>query len=191
MDIRLRQENQYKSIDSKLFVRFPFVSSLHCRIVYNRRKIQCTCRSDSLCKLFYNRQYFCVTWNQFSATISQNKRSAACFDFIIHFDFYRSIYVPFSPGTGEYVFDLNVFCRVDNRIVNDRNQELEKYCIGREFVMDILIEIIAEFFTVLFGSQANKLGADREVPKWVKILFLILAVAFIAGILYLCWRLSE
>ena len=60
-----------------------------------------------------------------------------------------------------------------------------------EQTMDILIEIIAEFFTVLFGSQANKLDADREVPKWVKILFLILAIAFIAGILYLCWRLSE
>ena len=57
--------------------------------------------------------------------------------------------------------------------------------------MDILIEIIADFFTVLFGSSANKLGADREVPKWVKILFLILAIAFIAGILYLCRRLSE
>ena len=57
--------------------------------------------------------------------------------------------------------------------------------------MDILIEIIAEFFTVLFGSQANKLDADREAPKWVKILFLILAIAFIAGVLYLCWILSE
>ena len=60
-----------------------------------------------------------------------------------------------------------------------------------EQTMDILIEIIAEFFTVLFGSQANKLDADREVPKWVKILFLILAIAFIAGVLYLCWMLSE
>ena len=57
--------------------------------------------------------------------------------------------------------------------------------------MDILLEIIAEFFTVLFGSSANKLGADREVSKWVKILFLILAIAVIAGILYFCWRLSE
>ena len=57
--------------------------------------------------------------------------------------------------------------------------------------MDILIEIIAEFFTMLFGSEANKLEADREVPKWVKILFLILAVAFIAGVLCFCWRLSE
>ena len=57
--------------------------------------------------------------------------------------------------------------------------------------MDILIEIIAEFFTVLFGSEANKLEADREVSNWVKILFLILAVAFIAGVLYFCWRLSE
>ena len=57
--------------------------------------------------------------------------------------------------------------------------------------MDILIEIIADFFTVLFGSEANKLGADREVPNWVKILFLILAVAFIAGVLYFCRRLSE
>ena len=44
---------------------------------------------------------------------------------------------------------------------------------------------------ILFGSQANKLDADREVPKWVKVLFLILAIAFIAGVLYLCWRLSE
>ena len=60
-----------------------------------------------------------------------------------------------------------------------------------EQTMDILIEIIAEFFTVLFGSQANKLDSDREVPKWVKILFLILAIAFIAGVLYLCWKLSE
>ena len=57
--------------------------------------------------------------------------------------------------------------------------------------MDILIEIITEFFAVLFGIQANKLDADREVPKWVKILFLILAIAFIAGVLYLCWILSE
>ena len=34
--------------------------------------------------------------------------------------------------------------------------------------MDILIEIVAEFFTVLFGSQANKLDADggsAEVGK--------------------------
>ena len=57
--------------------------------------------------------------------------------------------------------------------------------------MDILIEIIAEFFTMLFGDQANKLDSDREVPKWVKILFLILAIAFIAGVLYFCWMLSE
>ena len=57
--------------------------------------------------------------------------------------------------------------------------------------MDILIEIIAEFFTMLFGDQANKLGADREVPKWVKILFLILAIVFIAGVLCLCWKLSQ
>ena len=57
--------------------------------------------------------------------------------------------------------------------------------------MDILIELVAEIFTWLFGSQANKLDADREVPKWVKILFLILAIAFIAGVLYLCWMLSE
>ena len=57
--------------------------------------------------------------------------------------------------------------------------------------MDILIELVAEIFTWLFGSQANKVGLDREVPKWVKILFRILAIAFIAGVLYLCWRLSE
>ena len=57
--------------------------------------------------------------------------------------------------------------------------------------MDILIELVAEIFTWLFGSQANKLDADREVPKWVKILFLILAIAFIAGVLYFCWKLLE
>ena len=57
--------------------------------------------------------------------------------------------------------------------------------------MDILIELVAEIFTWLFGSQANKLDADREVPKWVKILFLILAIAFIAGVLYICRRLSK
>ena len=57
--------------------------------------------------------------------------------------------------------------------------------------MDILIELVAEIFTWLFGSQANKVGLDREVPKWVKILFLILAIAFIAGVLCLCWKLSQ
>ena len=57
--------------------------------------------------------------------------------------------------------------------------------------MDILIELVAEIFTWLFGSQANKLDADREVPRFVKILFFVLAIAFIAGVLYICWRLSE
>ena len=57
--------------------------------------------------------------------------------------------------------------------------------------MDILIELVAEIFTGVFGSQANKVGLDREVPKLVKILFFILAIAFIAGVLYFCWRLSE
>ena len=57
--------------------------------------------------------------------------------------------------------------------------------------MDFLIELVAEIFTWLFGSQANKLDADREVPKFVKILFFILAIAFIAGVLYICWRLSK
>ena len=57
--------------------------------------------------------------------------------------------------------------------------------------MDILIELVAEIFTGLFGSQANKVVLDREVPKFVKILFFILAIAFIAGVLYICWRLSK
>lgn len=57
--------------------------------------------------------------------------------------------------------------------------------------MEIIIEFIAEVFISLFGSQANKLGWDRDVPKFVKILFLILAIAFIAGVLYLCWRLAK
>ena len=41
--------------------------------------------------------------------------------------------------------------------------------------MDFLIEIITEFLTVLFDRQANKLEADREVPKWAKVLFPIFA----------------
>ena len=57
--------------------------------------------------------------------------------------------------------------------------------------MDILIELIAKISTVLFGSQADKVSLDRKVPKFVKILFFILAIAFIAGVLYLCWRLSK
>ena len=57
--------------------------------------------------------------------------------------------------------------------------------------MDILIELVAEIFTWLFGSQANKLDADRDVPRFVKILFFVLAIAFIAGVLYFCWRLSK
>ena len=57
--------------------------------------------------------------------------------------------------------------------------------------MDILIELIAEISTVLFGSQANKVGLDREVPKFVKILFFVLAIAFIAGVLYFCWCLAK
>ena len=57
--------------------------------------------------------------------------------------------------------------------------------------MDVLIEIIAEFFTVLFGSEANKLGVDREVPKWVKIFLLVLALSLIAGVLFVCWKLKQ
>ena len=57
--------------------------------------------------------------------------------------------------------------------------------------MNILLEVIAEVFAVLFVSQADKVGLDREVPKFVKILFLILTIAFIAGVLYFCWRLSK
>ena len=57
--------------------------------------------------------------------------------------------------------------------------------------MNILLEVIAEVFAVLFGSQVDKVGLDREVPKFVKILFLILTIAFIAGVLYFCWRLSK
>lgn len=56
--------------------------------------------------------------------------------------------------------------------------------------MDFLIEIITEFLTVLFDRQANKLEADREVPKWAKVLFPIFAIAFIAGVVYFCWWIS-
>ena len=57
--------------------------------------------------------------------------------------------------------------------------------------MDILIELVAEIFTWLCGSPANKVGLDRDVPKFVKVLFFILAIAFIAGVLNFCWRLSK
>jgi hypothetical protein len=57
--------------------------------------------------------------------------------------------------------------------------------------MDFLIEIITEILTVLFNRQANKLEADREVPKWAKVLFPIFAIAFIAGVVYFCWWISE
>ena len=55
--------------------------------------------------------------------------------------------------------------------------------------MEFLLEIVAEIFTLLFGSQANKLGADREVPKCVKIVFFFLAIALIAGVLFICWKI--
>ena len=71
--------------------------------------------------------------------------------------------------------------------------KLKKSTPLREFFLNCtscyLSEIVAEFFTLLFGSQANKLGADREVPKFVKILFLILAIALIAGMLFICWKI--
>ena len=57
--------------------------------------------------------------------------------------------------------------------------------------MDILIELIAEIFTILFGSQAKKVGLDREVQKSVKIIFLLLAIALLAGVLFICWKLSN
>ena len=57
--------------------------------------------------------------------------------------------------------------------------------------MDILIELIAEIFTILFGSQAKKVGLDREVQKSVKIIFLLLAIALSAGVLFICWKLSN
>ena len=57
--------------------------------------------------------------------------------------------------------------------------------------MNILIEIIAEVFTVFFGLKADELGLDREVPKFVKILFFILAIAFTTGVLFFCWILLK
>ena len=57
--------------------------------------------------------------------------------------------------------------------------------------MNILIEIITEVFTVFFGLKADELGLDREVPKFVKILFFILAIAFTTGVLFFCWILSK
>ena len=57
--------------------------------------------------------------------------------------------------------------------------------------MDILAEFIVQLLAVLFGSEANKLGADREVPTWVKVLFGGLAVGFIGGVLLICWWLYE
>ena len=47
--------------------------------------------------------------------------------------------------------------------------------------MDILVALIAEIFTHLFGNQANKVGLDREEPKFINVLFFIPPIAFIAA----------
>ena len=57
--------------------------------------------------------------------------------------------------------------------------------------MSILLEIIGEFLSMLLGMAADEVGGDREVPKFVKILLLILAIGVIGTILFICWRFSE
>ena len=57
--------------------------------------------------------------------------------------------------------------------------------------MNIIIEIIAELFLALFGVEISKACGDRGVPKLAKVIFLIIALSFIAGSLFFCWKVSK
>ncbi len=57
--------------------------------------------------------------------------------------------------------------------------------------MSILLEIIGEFFCMLFGMAADEVGGDRQIPKFVKILLLIFALCVIGAILFICWKFSQ
>ena len=57
--------------------------------------------------------------------------------------------------------------------------------------MSFLLEIIGEFFCMLFGLAADEVGGDREIPKFVKILLLFLAIAVIGLVAFIGWRLAE
>ena len=57
--------------------------------------------------------------------------------------------------------------------------------------MSFLLEIIVEFFCILFGFAADEVGGDREIPKFVKILLLVLALGVVGLVLFWCWRLAE
>ena len=57
--------------------------------------------------------------------------------------------------------------------------------------MSFLLEIIGEFFCILFGFAADEVGGDREIPKFVKILLLVLALGVVGLVLFCCWRLAE
>ena len=57
--------------------------------------------------------------------------------------------------------------------------------------MSFLFEIIGEFFCMLFGFAADEVGGDREIPKFVKILLLFLAITVIGLVAFIGWRLAE
>ena len=57
--------------------------------------------------------------------------------------------------------------------------------------MNILIELITELFVNLFGSQADKISHDREVPAVVKVLFLIFFIGLFAAVSFICWNFSK
>ena len=57
--------------------------------------------------------------------------------------------------------------------------------------MSFLLEIIGEFFCTMLGFAADEVGGDREIPKFVKILLLVLALGVVGLVLFCCWRLAE
>ena len=57
--------------------------------------------------------------------------------------------------------------------------------------MWILLEIIGEFFCMLFGMAADEVGGSRDVPKLVKILLAALAFGLIVAVLFIVWKLTE
>ena len=57
---------------------------------------------------------------------------------------------------------------------------------------DIIMEHIVEFLGYLFCGLADKICKTREVPKIVKILFIILCFAIIIGVvIFFYWKFSR
>ena len=57
--------------------------------------------------------------------------------------------------------------------------------------MDIFSDMIGEFFTQIAAFVLDWVCGDREVPKFAKILILLLIIALSAGIFLICWKMSE